>query len=112
AVSRAYGLPMVNPVRKDGTFEPDVPLIGGRFFKDADNVLVEDLQARGLLVRQQPYEHSYPHCWRCHTPLMYYAQPSWYIRTTAVRDAMLRENARTNWQPETVKTGRYGDWLN
>ena len=112
AVSRAYGLPMVNPVRKDGTFEPGLPLIGGRFFKDADEVLVEDLKARGLLVRQQPYEHSYPHCWRCHTPLMYYAQPSWYIPTTAVRDAMMRENARTNWQPETVKTGRYGDWLN
>jgi isoleucyl-tRNA synthetase len=112
ATSRAYGLPMVNPVRKDGTFEPELPLVGGRFFKDADQMLVEDLETRGLLVRHQPYEHSYPHCWRCHTALMYYAQPSWYIRTTAVREAMLRENAHTNWQPETVKNGRYGDWLN
>ena len=62
--------------------------------------------------RHVPYEHSYPHCWRCHTALLYYAQPSWYIRTTAVKDALLRENERTNWYPETVKHGRYGDWLN
>jgi isoleucyl-tRNA synthetase len=112
ATSRSYGLPMVNPVGKDGTFEPGVPLVGGLFFKDADEALVADLAARSLLVRHQPYEHSYPHCWRCHTALMYYAQPSWYVRTTAVREAMLHENARTNWHPETVKYGRYGDWLN
>ncbi len=111
ATCRAYGLPMVNPVRSDGTFEPDVPLVGGVFFKTADAALVTDLQARGLLFREQPYEHSYPHCWRCHTPLIYYAQPSWYVRTTAVRDKMLRENERTNWQPATIKNGRYGDWL-
>jgi isoleucyl-tRNA synthetase len=112
ATSRAYGLPMVNPMGKDGRFEPGVPLVGGLFFKDADEALVADLAARGLLVHHQPYEHSYPHCWRCHTALMYYAQPSWYVRTTAVREAMLYENARTNWHPETVKYGRYGDWLN
>jgi isoleucyl-tRNA synthetase len=112
ASTRSYGLPMVNPVLRDGTFEPDVPLVGGLFFKTADQPLVADLRARGLLFREVPYEHSYPHCWRCHTPLIYYAQPSWYVRTTAVRDAMLRENERTSWQPETVKHGRYGDWLN
>ena len=87
ASCRAYGLPMVNPVRPDGTFEAEVPLVGGLFFKTADATLVTDLQARGLLFRERPYEHSYPHCWRCHTPLIYYAQPSWYVRTTAVRDA-------------------------
>ena len=69
-------------------------------------------QARGLLFRHLPYEHSYPHCWRCHTALLYYAQPSWYIRTTAIKDALLRENEKTNWFPETVKHGRFGDWLN
>ncbi|GAA5194394.1 isoleucine--tRNA ligase [Rugosimonospora acidiphila] len=111
ASCRAYGLPMVNPVRRDGTFEPDVPLVGGMFFRTANAPLVIDLQARGLLFREQPYEHSYPHCWRCHTALIYYAQPSWYVRTTAVRDQLLRENERTNWQPETIKHGRYGDWL-
>lgn len=109
---RAYGLPVVNPVRPDGTFEEDLELVGGQFFKKADEALVDDLQARGLLFRHLPYEHSYPHCWRCHTALLYYAQPSWYIRTTAVKDALLRENERTNWYPEAVKHGRFGDWLN
>ena len=111
-VCRAYGLPMVNPVRPDGTFEAELPLVGGVFFKTADKTLVADLAARGLLYRELPYEHSYPHCWRCHTPLLYYAQPSWYIRTTQIKDALLRENAATNWYPETIKWGRYGDWLN
>ena len=108
---RAYGLPVVNPVRPDGTFEADVPLVGGVFFKKADDLLVKDLEERGLLARHVGYEHSYPHCWRCHTPLIYYAQPSWYIRTTQIKDALLRENERTNWYPETIKWGRYGDWL-
>ena len=108
---RAYGLPVVNPVRPDGTFEEGLGLVGGQFFKKADETLVADLDARGLLFRHVPYEHSYPHCWRCHTALLYYAQPSWYIRTTAVKDALLRENERTNWFPESVKHGRYGDWL-
>ncbi|WP_367125746.1 isoleucine--tRNA ligase [Streptomyces phytohabitans] len=108
---RGYGLPVVNPVRPDGTFGEDVGLVGGQFFKKADETLVADLDARGLLFRHLPYEHSYPHCWRCHTALLYYAQPSWYIRTTQVKDALLRENARTNWYPDSVKNGRYGDWL-
>jgi isoleucyl-tRNA synthetase len=111
-VCRAYGLPVVNPIRPDGTFEQSVPLVGGVFFKKADERLTADLKARGLLFRHLEYEHSYPHCWRCHTALLYYAQPSWYIRTTAVKDALLRENERTNWFPENVKHGRYGDWLN
>ncbi|MFF2190265.1 isoleucine--tRNA ligase [Streptomyces sp. NPDC058155] len=111
-VCRAYGLPVVNPVRPDGTFEQDVPLVGGVFFKKADEALTADLEARGLLFRHVPYEHSYPHCWRCHTALLYYAQPSWYIRTTAVKDRLLEENEKTNWFPDSVKHGRYGDWLN
>ena len=109
---RAYGLPVVNPVRPDGTFEADLPLVGGMFFKKADDVLVSDLKARDLLFKHVGYEHSYPHCWRCHTPLIYYAQPSWYIKTTAIKDDLLRENEGTNWYPETIKWGRYGDWLN
>ena len=109
---RAYGLPVVNPVRPDGTFEADLPLVGGLFFKKADDSLVDDLRARGLLAKHVGYEHAYPHCWRCHTPLIYYAQPSWYIKTTAIKDDLLRENEGTNWYPETIKWGRYGDWLN
>ena len=111
AVCRAYGMPVVNPVGPDGRFLPDVPLVGGVFFKKADEALVADLQQRGLLFRHVPYEHAYPHCWRCHTPLIYYAQPSWYIRTTAIKDRLLAQNEATNWFPDTIKWGRYGDWL-
>ncbi|GAA3743208.1 isoleucine--tRNA ligase [Salinactinospora qingdaonensis] len=111
AVCRAYGLPVVNPVRADGTFEADLDLVGGQFFKTADAALLSDLNERGLLLRRLSYEHSYPHCWRCHTPLLYYALPSWYIKTTAVKERLLEQNARTNWYPENIKEGRYGEWL-
>jgi isoleucyl-tRNA synthetase len=110
-VGRGYGLPVVNPVRPDGRFEESLALVGGEFFKHADTALVRDLQERGLLFRHLAYEHSYPHCWRCHTALLYYAQPSWYVRTTQRKDALLRENERTSWYPSTIKWGRYGDWL-
>jgi isoleucyl-tRNA synthetase len=109
--SRAHGLPVVNPVRPDGRFEDSVPLVGGLFFKDANEPLVRDLTERGLLFHTEPYPHSYPHCWRCHTPLLYYALPSWFIRTTQIKDQLLAENERTNWQPPTIKHGRYGEWL-
>jgi isoleucyl-tRNA synthetase len=111
AVARRYGLPVVNPVRPDGTFEEGLPLVGGTFFKSADPALVRDLRERGLLYRSLPYEHSYPHCWRCDTALLYYALPSWYVRTTAVKDRLLEENEKTAWYPATIKHGRYGDWL-
>ncbi|MEV5962492.1 isoleucine--tRNA ligase [Kribbella sp. NPDC051952] len=110
-VSRAYNLPVVKPVETNGHFSADVPLVGGQFFKKSDETLVKDLKDRGLLFKHVPYEHPYPHCWRCHTPVMYYALPSWYIRTTQVKDALLRENEKTNWFPDSVKWGRYGDWL-
>lgn len=111
AVCKAYDLPVVNPITPDGHFEADVPLVGGQFFKTADRVLADDLASRGLMFNELAYEHSYPHCWRCHTPLMYYALPAWYIRTTTIKDKLLAENAGTNWFPETIKNGRYGDWL-
>jgi isoleucyl-tRNA synthetase len=109
--SRAHGLPVVNPIRPDGHFEDDVPLVGGMFFKDADRRLIGDLDDRGLLFRSERHEHSYPHCWRCGTLLLYYAVPSWFIKTTAVKDKLLAENERTNWYPPSVKHGRYGEWL-
>jgi isoleucyl-tRNA synthetase len=111
AASRAHGLPVVNPVQPDGRFADSVPLVGGMFFKAADERLIADLSDRGLLFSARPHEHSYPHCWRCGTPLLYYALPSWFIRTTAIRDQLLAENAATNWQPPSIKDGRYGDWL-
>ncbi|WP_425423785.1 isoleucine--tRNA ligase [Spirillospora albida] len=110
-VCKNYGMPVVNPVGPDGRFLGDVPLVGGRFFKDADEALTDDLRARGLLFRGGHFEHSYPHCWRCHTALLYYALPAWYIRTTQIKQRLLEENEKTNWFPETVKTGRYGEWL-
>ena len=110
-VARKYGLPVVNPVRPDGTFEEGIPLVGGLFFKTADAPLMQNLRERGLLYRHAPYEHPYPHCWRCDTALLYYALPSWYIRTTAVKDRLLQENAATDWHPPTIRDGRYGDWL-
>ena len=111
-VCRKYGLPVINPVQADGHFAPNTPLVAGQFFKKADKDIVKDLKKRGILFKELAYEHQYPHCWRCHTPLMYYAQPSWYIRTTQIKDALLRENEKTNWFPNTIKHGRYGDWLN
>jgi isoleucyl-tRNA synthetase len=110
-VCRAYGLPVVRPVNPDGHFDASVRLVGGEFFKHADKALVRDLQERGSLFRHLAYEHPYPHCWRCHPALMYYAQPSWYVRTTQVKDALLAENEKTNWFPDNIKWGRYGDWL-
>jgi isoleucyl-tRNA synthetase len=111
AVGRRYGLPVLNPIGPDGHFGPDAGLASGLFFKDADEPLVADLTARGILWRHVPYAHAYPHCWRCHTPLMYYALPSWYVRTTAIKDELIAENEATNWFPSTIKHGRYGDWL-
>jgi isoleucyl-tRNA synthetase len=110
-VSRANAMPVVNPVRADGRFAEGLPLIGGVFFKDADGPLTADLAERGLLFRSEPHTHSYPHCWRCSTVLLYYALPSWYIRTTQVKDALLAQNEQTNWQPRAIKYGRYGEWL-
>ena len=110
-VSRANGFPVVNPVRPDGRFEEGLAIVGGMFFKDADRPLVADLAERGVLFRSEPHLHSYPHCWRCGTALLYYALPSWYIRTTAIKDQLLAENEKTNWQPVTIKNGRYGEWL-
>jgi isoleucyl-tRNA synthetase len=109
---RRNDIELVNPIDRRGRFVEDVPLVGGMFFKDADDVLIADVEQRGLLFRHVAYTHSYPHCWRCHTPLMYYALPSWYVRTTEIKDQLLAENEATTWYPATIKHGRYGDWLN
>jgi isoleucyl-tRNA synthetase len=109
---RPYGLPVVNPVNPDGKFDQAVAEVGGVFFKDADKLVLKQLKAAGLLWKQESYPHPYPHCWRCNTRLIYYAQPSWYIRTTAIKSQLLAQNEKTNWFPENIKWGRYGDWLN
>ncbi|MGI8429194.1 MAG: isoleucine--tRNA ligase [Solirubrobacteraceae bacterium] len=105
------GLKVVNPVRADGTYDERIGPYAGRWVKDADPDLVEDLRARGRLLRSELYEHSYPHCWRCGTPLLYYAKPSWYIATSAVKDRLLASNETVAWHPAHVKHGRFGHWL-
>jgi isoleucyl-tRNA synthetase len=84
----------------------------GKFVKDADPLILEDLKSRGLLYRSERIRHTYPFCWRCNTPLLYYAKPSWYIKTTAMKDRLISGNAEINWYPEYIKYGRFGDWLN
>ncbi len=108
----AYGLNVVNPVRLDGTYDESVGPYAGRHVKEADADLTRDLRARGRLLRAEFKEHSYPHCWRCGTPLLYYAKPSWYIATTKVRDRLLAANETVDWHPSHIKHGRFGDWLN
>ncbi len=108
---REHRLPVLNPVNADGGFDDRVPLWRGLFVKEADPGIIADLDARGLLVREQPYLHSYPHCWRCGTPLIYWAKTSWFIRTSEQRELLLRENERIGWQPPNIKHGRFGNWL-
>ena len=108
---RRYDLPTLHPVKPDGTFDKQVGSFAGQFVKDADPGLVEELREKGVLFRSEDYEHPYPHCWRCGTPLLYYAKKAWYARTTRVLDELLEENENINWVPEHVKWGRFGDWL-
>ncbi|HSI80133.1 MAG TPA: isoleucine--tRNA ligase [Solirubrobacterales bacterium] len=106
-----YGIKLQNPVRADGTFDERVSEFAGRFVKDADPDIVTALRESGRLFRDELYEHAYPHCWRCETPLLYYAKSSWYVRTTDVRERMLAENEAIGWHPEHIKHGRFGKWL-
>jgi isoleucyl-tRNA synthetase len=105
------GIPVINPVRLDGTYEDRMGPYAGRFVKEADADIVEDLRGRGKLLRSEQYLHAYPHCWRCGTPLLYYAKPSWYIRTSSLRDRLLAANETIDWHPEHIKHGRFGRWL-
>ena len=111
AVGRAEGLPVLNPVRPDGTFDERIGPWAGVRVKQADRGIIDDLAARRLLVREQEYLHSYPHCWRCSTPLIYWAKTSWFVRTAEQRAALVAENERINWYPDHIKHGRFGKWL-
>jgi isoleucyl-tRNA synthetase len=104
---------LFNPVNLDGRFDRRVAGFEGQFVKDpaTTEALIADLATRGLLFREQVYEHAYPHCWRCGTPLLYYAKSSWYIATSQVRDGLLANNETIGWHPEHIKEGRFGKWL-
>ena len=110
-LGREKGLPVVNPVDLAGAFTDDFPLCAGRFVKDADPEIVADLSRRGRLYCESPYEHDYPFCWRCDTPLLYYAMDSWFIKTTALKDEMIANNRKINWYPAHVGEGRLADFL-
>ena len=109
-VGRKYDLPFVQLVDAKGEMTPDTPW-PGVFVKKADPMVLKDLDERGLLLAAPNFEHSYPHCWRCDTPLIYYARESWFIKMTAVKDDLIRNNNTINWIPESIGKGRFGDWL-
>ncbi|NNF28262.1 MAG: isoleucine--tRNA ligase [Gemmatimonadetes bacterium] len=110
-IGKEHGLAIFEPVGVDGRFPEDMDLIGGMFFKDADEVLVEDLRDRGLVFRHSRESHSYPHCWRCDSPLVYMARNSWFARTSDLRDDLISNNDQINWSPPEIGQGRFGDWL-
>lgn len=106
-----YDLPILQTVTEAGTFIPEVRPWSGIFVKDADPLITQDLKARGLLYRAETYTHTYPFCWRCATPLLYYARGTWYVRTTQYKELLVSLNQRINWYPEHIKDGRFGNWL-
>ena len=110
-VGRRYDLPFVQLVDAKGELTEDTPFVG-LFVKDADPKILVDLESRGLLFDAPKYEHDYPFCWRCDTPLIYYARESWFIKMTAVKDDLIANNNTINWIPESIGKGRFGDWLN
>jgi isoleucyl-tRNA synthetase len=110
-VGQEYGLPVIQTVKPDGAFVDAVTPWAGMWVKDADPLIAQDLKSRGLLYRTEQYVHDYPFCWRCHTPLLYYARETWYIESTRYRDKMIELNQTINWVPEHIKTGRFGKWL-
>lgn len=109
-VGRKYDMPFVQLVDGSGHMTEDTPF-AGLFVKDADPEVLKDLDRRGLLFDAPKFEHSYPFCWRCDTPLIYYARESWFIQMTAVKDDLIRNNNTINWIPESIGKGRFGDWL-
>ncbi|MBM4193436.1 MAG: isoleucine--tRNA ligase [Gemmatimonadetes bacterium] len=106
-----HNLAFLQPVSARGEFPADMPVIGGKFFKHADPLIIEELKRRDVLWKATTMTHSYPHCWRCDTPLLYYARTSWFVRTTAFKDDMIARNAAIRWNPPETGSGRFGEWL-
>ncbi|MGQ9844649.1 MAG: isoleucine--tRNA ligase [Caldisericia bacterium] len=106
-----FELPIVQLVNEDGYFNENSGFIEGKWFKDADKLIIKNLEERNLLFKEDKYLHSYPHCWRCDTPLLYFSKSSWFIKTTSVKDNLIKNNQKINWYPEHIKNGRFGNWL-
>jgi isoleucyl-tRNA synthetase len=109
-IGMSSGLDFVQPVDLEGKVIGTYPF-AGKFVKDADPLILDELKSRGLLYRREKIIHTYPFCWRCETPLLYYAKPAWYIKTTAMKKELISGNTRINWYPDYIKYGRFGDWL-
>ncbi len=110
-IGRENGLPSLNPVGPDGRFTDEIGWLAGQDVRASNTEINDRLEESGLLVRRYPYVHSYPHCWRCRTPLIYWGKPSWYIATSTRKDQMLAENATIDWHPAHIRDGRFGEWL-
>jgi len=110
-IGKKYGLPVINLVNASGEFIPEVTDWAGVFVKTADKEIIRNLKDRGLLYKREQISHNYPHCWRCKSPLIYYARSSWYIRTSMYKEEMQKESANTNWFPSFVGEKRFGEWL-
>ena len=111
AAGQRHGLAFVQPVDARGRFPEGMPVVGGRSVKEADADIVKELEHRDVLWKAGKFLHAYPHCWRCQTPLLYYARTSWFVRTSAYKDDMMARSAAMNWNPPEVGVGRFGEWL-
>ena len=110
-LGKKFDLPVIQLVNEDGYFIENTDFIEGKWFKEADKYIIKNLKERGLLFKEEKYLHSYPHCWRCDTPLLYFSKSSWFIRTTDVKENLIKNNQEINWYPEHIKNGRFGNWL-
>ena len=110
-VGKKYRLPVVQLVNERGCFDQRCPELDGMFAKKADKIVLQMLSEKGLLFKKIPFEHSYPHCWRCDTPLLYYARASWFVEVTKIKDRLIAANRSVNWIPETIKDGRMGNFV-
>jgi isoleucyl-tRNA synthetase len=111
-IGRRYDLPVFRPVDESGCYTAEITPWAGKFVKHADSEIIAYLREQNKLYRKQSIEHSYPHCWRCDTPLIYYARDSWYIETTRFKEQLIANNEKVNWYPPEVGAGRFGEWLN
>ncbi|MCL2363462.1 MAG: isoleucine--tRNA ligase [Defluviitaleaceae bacterium] len=110
-ISKAYDLPLIQLVNAQGCFTDAAHLFAGQFVKDADKNIIRNLKERGQMFKRMDYQHNYPYCWRCDTPLLYYARDAWFIRMSELRDKLVASNATVNWLPEHMKAGRFGNFL-
>ena len=110
-VGKRFDLPLIKYVDEQGLFTKEAAPYFGKFVKEADKDIINDLKAEGKLMKELEYEHSYPYCWRCDTPLLYYARSTWFIKMTAVRDKLVENTNKINWYPDTIRTGRMGNFV-